>query len=577
MDKRLLSEAQLARFAFIATVSLSLLGGVLIIGQAFLLSRIINRVFLEDATRSEVGGLFLLLLIVIGLRALNQAGIQISAAEVAIRIKQMLRQRLLSHLLRLGPAYTQQERSGELSLTATDGIEALDSYFRDYLPALFIAVLIPLAILLVVLPIDLLTFVVLLLTAPLIPIFMALIGMAAGALANSRYAQLGQMSAHFLDVMQGLTTLKLFNRSQAQRHIIAQMTDQYRQSTMAVLRVAFLSAFTLELLATISVAVVAVEIGLRLLYGRMVFEQALFLLVIAPEFYMPLRQLGGKFHSGRDGTAAAERIYTILDADAPEVEGGICVPAFTGLQIADVSVAFAAGERPALHNFSLTINQGEHIALVGATGSGKSTVANLLLRFVQPDSGQVLLYTPTGPVPLHNIGADQWRAQIGWVPQRGYLFNVSVADNIRLGRPDASEADIVAAAQAANAHHFIEQLPQGYDTILGENATRLSGGQAQRIALARAFVRKVDLYIFDEATANLDAENERVVQHNLQALTAGATVITIAHRLNTITQADKIVVLDGGRIVEVGTHETLLRQHGAYFQLLHMQGAQTYG
>jgi ATP-binding cassette, subfamily C, bacterial CydD len=253
------------------------------------------------------------LLLLVGLRALNQIGIQLTADSVAIRVKQALRRRLVDHLLKLGPAYTQQERSGELALTATDGIEALDSYFRDYLPALFTFLLVPLVILLFVLPVDLLTFLCCWLTAPLIPIFMVLIGQMAGALAQNRYAQLGQLSAHFLDVMQGLTTLKLFNRSQAQIQIIARITDQYRQSTLAVLRVAFLSAFVLELVAMISIAVVAVEVGLRLLYGRILFEQALFLLVLAPDFYQPLRQLGAKFHAGRDGVAAAERIYAILN------------------------------------------------------------------------------------------------------------------------------------------------------------------------------------------------------------------------------------------------------------------------
>ncbi len=572
MDKRLLGEARLARFAFLATVGLSFLGGLFVIGQAFLLSRIINRVFLEGATQSSLGSLFVWLLGAITLRALNQVGIQVAAAEVAIRIKQALRRRLMDHLLQLGPAYTQQERSGELALTVTDGIEALDSFFRDYLPALFIALLIPLTILLVVVPIDLLTFVVLLVTAPLIPIFMVLIGKAAGSLANSRYAQLSQMSAHFLDVMQGLTTLKLFNRSRAQIKIIDQMTDRYRQSTLAVLRVAFLSAFTLELLATISVAVVAVEIGLRLLYGRLLFEQALFLLVIAPEFYMPLRQLGAKFHAGRDGTAAAERIYAILNTPLPESEDGTAVPHFNQIRFENVSVTFGPEERPALERFSLTINQGERVALVGATGSGKSTVANLLLRFVTPTNGRIHLTNQTESISLSQVDAQQWRAHIGWVPQRGYLFNTSVANNIRLGHADATEAQIMAAAQAANADTFIQALPQGYETVLGENATRLSGGQAQRIALARAVVRSAPIYIFDEATANLDSDNERVIQQNLAALTADATVLIIAHRLETIQQADKIVVLDNGHIVESGTHHELLKRQGAYFQLLHAFG-----
>ncbi|MCA9973743.1 MAG: hypothetical protein KC425_26195, partial [Anaerolineales bacterium] len=312
MEKTLLAEARTARRAFAGTLLFSLLAGLLVIAQAALLSQIVNGLFLNGWSRTNAAPLFLLLLLTITLRAANQVALQWAATAVSTRVKQALRRRFVANLLALGPAHAQYEHSAELSLTLTSGIDSLDSYFQAYLPALFAAVLIPLAILLVALPIDWLTGLVFLLTAPLIPTFMILIGRGAGALAANRYRQLGQLSAHFLDVMQGLTTLKLFNRSKAQTAIIAQMSNQYRETTLAVLRLAFLSAFVLELLATISVAVVAVEIGLKLLYGRMIFADALFLLVLAPEFYQPLRQLGAKFHAGRDGTAVADRLAPIL-------------------------------------------------------------------------------------------------------------------------------------------------------------------------------------------------------------------------------------------------------------------------
>ena len=566
-DKRLLRQVGSARLPLALTVGLGLVGGVAIVGQARILSRLVNQVFLDGHTLNQVRTWLLAFVILSLARAGLAWGSEVAAGRLAIWIKGDLRGRLAAHLLQLGPTYTRTERSGELTNTVIEGIEALDAYFRRYLPQLALAALVPLIILLFVFPLDWISGLVLLLTAPLIPVFMVLIGNLANALTRRQWTSLSRMSAHFLDVLQGLTTLKLLGRSREQIQTIARISDQFRQTTMGVLRVAFLSALVLEAVATLSTAIVAVQVGLRLLYGHLPFEQAFFVLLLAPEFYLPLRLLGTRFHAGMDGVAAAERIYQILEAEAglePTPQAPMPGLPSPRLKVDSVHYAYEGRERPALNGLSLTLEPGEKVALVGPSGAGKSTVAYLLLRFIKPDRGTI---TVNGQ-PLHRLPLSAWRRQVAWVPQTPYLFHGTVADNIRLARPAASHEEVVWAARQAHAHAFVAALPQGYDTPIGERGARLSGGQAQRIALARAFLKDAPLLVLDEATANLDPQVEALIQESMEHLLRGRTALLVAHRLTTVYRADRILVMDGGRVVEEGTHGALLGQGGLYRRLV---------
>jgi ATP-binding cassette subfamily C protein CydD len=570
LDRRLWHQVGRARALLLAAIGMGLLAGLLLIAQAYLLSQAISRVFLSGATLAAIIPLLTLLGAVILGRALALGGAELAGQLLADRVKAALRERLLAHLMALGPAYVRDERSGELAHTVTEGIEALHAYVSEYLPQLALAVLLPLTMLAVVFPLDLLSGIVLLLTAPMIPLLMILIGKAANWQSRRQWTQLSRMSAHFLDVLQGLPTLKIFGRSREQITTIAAVSEQFRDATMSVLRLAFLSAFVLEMLATISTALIAVEIGLRLLYGRLDFDKALFILILAPEYYLPLRQLGARFHAGVSGVTAAARIFAVLEtrpsdcapppAAAPQT---IPAPPFD-LRFEDVHYAYDDGDRPALNGLTLHIPAGQTVALVGPSGAGKSTVAHLLLRFLAPTAGRI---TVNGR-DLCDLPADQWRGQIAWVPQWPYLFDGTVADNIRLGRPDASPDAVIQAAQQAGADGFIRALPDGYDTRIGERGARLSGGQAQRLALARAFLRDAPLVILDEATANLDPETEASILAALEALRRGRTVLVIAHRLHTLRNADQIAVLATGRVVEYGPPAALSAQSGLYRQLL---------
>lgn len=578
-DTRLLQASGTLRGYLVVTVGLSLLAGALTIAQAYVLSRIIDAVFLGGQGLAAVQGGVLSLAAVTGGRAVLAWGSDVAAGRAAGRAKRTLRDRLVAHLLALGPQWTRGERSGELSTAVTEGIESLDAYFSQYLPQLFLVLLVPLLIMASVFSVDLLSGVVLLVTAPLLPIFMILVGKLAEAQTARQWRVLSQLSAHFLDVLQGLTTLKLFGRSGLQRATIRRISERYRDATMGVLRVAFLSALVLEIGATISTAIIAVEIGLRLLYGQIAFAPALFVLLLAPEFYMPFRALGARFHAAMGGGVAAGRLFAILDLPVPAPAPAPVLPDLATVPIRFDAVSYAYAPRPgapvaapppALDALTFTLAPGERMALVGPSGAGKSTVAGLLLRFLEPTAGQVWV----GAQPLAAIPAAAWRTQVAWVPQHPYLFHGTVAENIRLGRPQATWAEVARAAEVAHAAAFIAALPQGYDTMIGERGARLSAGQAQRIGLARAFLKNAPLLILDEATAHLDPEHESLIMEAMARLMEGRSVLLIAHRLGTAARADRVLVLDGGRLVEAGDHHSLLTGAGMYRRLVAAYGGE---
>ena len=536
--------------------------------QARQASRIITLVFLQGAGVSGVLPLAWPLLGLILLRAFCAGGVEISAPRMAARVKSNLRESAYLHLRHLGPAYTQSERTGELTAALQEGVEALEGFYSQYLPQLGLAALIPLAILVTVFPLDLLSGLVLLVTAPLIPLFMVLIGNLAEGLTRKQWSMLGKLSAHFLDTLQGLETLKQLGRSRDQAASLARTGEQYRATTLQVLRISFLSALALELIATLSTAILAVEIGLRLLHGGIAFEQSLLILILAPEFYLPLRSLGQKFHSGAAGISAARRVFAILDQPAPaaalrDPASVSPPPTLWPLTFHTVSFAYPGSQLPALNRVSLTLQAGQNIALVGASGAGKTTLSYLLLRFIQPTGG----WMSASGVPLDALPLEDWRERIAWVPQRPYLFHESIASNLRIARPGALLADLRAAARQAHLDEWIQSLPAGYETTIGEGGARLSSGQAQRLALARAFLKDGPFLILDEPTANLDPELEASLEADTRALTAGRTVLTIAHRLTTVARADQILVLDAGQIVEAGAPSDLFDRDGPFRRL----------
>ena len=547
VDPRLLRCSRAARGHLIVTIGLGLTATALILAQAGLLAHALataargHGVAALSATLAAVAA-------VVAARALVGYGGEVAALRAAAATKSQLRRRLVAHALRLGPAWLGRQQPGEITTLATKGLDALDAYFARYLPQLVLAVVVPVAVLTRVAVADPISAAVIGVTLPLIPVFAVLVGWHTKARTRSQWRLLATLGGHFLDVVEGLPTLKVFGRARPQEEVIQTVSSAHRSATMSVLRVAFLSALVLELAAALATALVAVEVGLRLLTGHVGYETALLVLLLTPEAYLPLRAVGAQFHASAEGTAAADRAFQILDTPVPAGTGrrsvGVDLRA-DELALTQVTVSYPGRARPALDGASLTVSPGDRIVLAGPSGAGKSTLLALLLRFIEPAAGT----TSVGDVDLAAIPVDAWRAQLAWVPQHPYLFAGSVADNIALGQPGASPDAVRRAACRAGAAEFIDALPGGYQAPLGERGLRLSAGQRQKIALARAFLRDAPLLLLDEPTAHLDQGSARHIRETIAALPPDRTVILVSHDSDWADGADRVIRLEHGRLL----------------------------
>ncbi|WP_346536583.1 thiol reductant ABC exporter subunit CydD [Micromonospora sp. DPT] len=543
-DPRLLRRVPAARRDLAVLAVLGGLTALLVVGQATALAALLATAIDGRLDTVPLAGF----VAAVGARALVAWAQGTVAARAAATVKATLRADLLAAVGRHGPGWVAGQRAGQLATLTGRGLDALDAYFTGYLPQLVLSVTVPLAVLARLVLADWGSALIIALTIPLIPVFGALLGWQAQAATERQWRRLSLLGGHFLDMVAGLPTLRAFGRARAQTDVVRRMADGHRVATMKTLRIAFLSALVLELVATLSVALVAVPVGIRLLSGGITLSTALLVLLLTPEAYLPLRAAGSKFHASMEGLTALDEALTVSAAPAAAAPAGERVPAPAGhgeIRFTDVTVAYE--RTTALREVNLTIRPGERIAVIGPSGAGKSTLLGLLLGFVTPTSGRV---TVDG-VDLAAVDRDAWRRQVAWVPQRAHLFAASLADNIRLGAPDTPDAALATAVADAALQDVVADLPDGLATTLGERGHGLSSGQRQRVALARAFLRDAPLVLLDEPTARLDSASEAVVLAATRRLVAGRTALLVAHRPALLADADRILRVEDGRVTEL--------------------------
>jgi len=581
LSRRLLALAPAARRPLGLLVVVLLVITATYVGQGLLVALALGRLF--DGL--PVTAILTVLAGVVALQALRSALIALReplALRASGLVKAAVRQRLVAQLLALGPGWLQRTRTGNVQSTVVDGVETLDNYVGQFLPQAVAAVLGATAVTTYLVVLDPLVGVIVLVCAVVTPIVPSLSRRLLADRNRAWFAAYRGLYAENLDAVQGMATLKAFNASARHGADLNARAVAFCRDSVRLVGVVVLYVGVVAFMVGVGTAA-AVGIGaVRLAEGDLGVGALLIILLLAREAFRPLSDLEGAYHGSYAARPACTSIFELLDADpevaepprkpglAPAAPATSTPPATSGppqLTFADVTFAYRERSTPALDRFSLDVAPGERVALVGRSGAGKTTAVSLLLRFFDPDHGRIALADRN----IRDLPLAELRAMVAVVPQDTYLFHGSVRRNLHLARAEAGEEELVAAARAACAHDFITALPEGYDTVIGERGLKLSGGQRQRLAIARSLLKDAPVLVLDEATSSIDAANEADIQRALDDLTRGRTTLVIAHRLSTVRGADRIVVMDGGRVVEVGGHDALLAGRGAYAELVAAQ------
>lgn len=537
------------------------LSAIVLIFQLKLIARLFNTLIFVKPVQFNPRSILISIALLIAMRALFTFVENLASQRLAIKIKSEIRRTLSQRLLSC--ENLQGRNSGDLQSVFVDDVEAIDLYFSQYLSQVYLSFFIPLTMLVFVFPLDLLSAIIYVVTIPLIPFFMILIGKFAQEKNDRQLGVLHQMSSFFYDSIRGIKTLIVLNQIEAHFKRIRKAAMEYQKATMAVLRISFLSAFTLELLSTIATAIIAVQIGIRLLQGRLGFENAFLILLITPEIYLPLRNLGLRFHAAMNGAAAARNIFSIMDSPAKvQNQDSKISPDFDKAKLIEIKNVYFRyqDDRPLITNLNLKIEIGSRIAIVGASGSGKSTIFQLLLRFIEPTQGDIVV----DGININQFSLTDWRDRIAWMPQNTLLLNGSIRQNLLIANPMACDSDLLSALEQVNLLGLIDSLPKGLDTMISEYGHKLSSGERQRIGFARILLRKSALILLDEPTSSLDPESQEMIMDCMPELPETATVITIAHRLKTIIHANRIIYMRNGEIAAMGKHSELLLQDQEY-------------
>ncbi len=552
---------------FAVTAFASLVTGLFIIPQTYLFAKLIVGLPRHLSDESEVFRLWWSLAIVIWLRGVLKAVSEWSGGQLAVRVKTRLRRLLLRRLIESGQMEVQREQVGEWIQIAYGDIENVEPLFRVALPQLVSALVLPVCILVVVFWFDWISGLILSITAPLIPFFMTLLGRMSKSKTVRRWQMMHRLGGHFYDIVSGLTTLKWFNRSKSQVSVVAKVGEAYRVAVMESLRIAFLSSFVMELLATLGTAMVAVGVGLRLLNGNISFVYALTTIILAGEFYLPLRSLGSQFHTSMEGRVSLQHIYSIIDTTSDSRTGtppsiSVNVPLGTRpkpsggndpiIRTENLMYTYPGTAVPSLDRVNITVHKGDRIAIIGPSGAGKSTLLSVLLGSIAPQVGAI--YVHDERLCEKNITA--WRREVAYIGQKPHIFSGTVLENLKITRPTADMVDVLRVAEQTGVAEFAERLPHGFATTIGSGGMSLSSGQIQRIALARALLKSCPVWLLDEPTAHLDVESEQWFTDVLQQLPSMQTVLVIAHRLTTVEHMNQAFLMEGGRVTTVQSRDT---------------------